>query len=292
MKKTCSLLLFLLICIVAHSQKPSAKNISAANRYAAEGYQLVWADEFSRNGRPDSMNWSYERGLVRNEEYQWYQPQNARCKNGLLVIEARKERKPNPLYKEGGKDWRQKRAYNDYTSSSINTGRKQEWLYGRFEMRGRIDIRNGIWPAWWTLGVDQPWPANGEIDIMEFYRGRLLANIACKAASGAAEWHSHTFSVDSMGGSLWAQAFHVWRMDWDKDSIRMYVDDQLLNSAALAILDNKDGSGFNPFRQPHYMLLNVAIGGQNGGDPSKTKFPAKFEVDYVRVYQKVLSSKL
>jgi beta-glucanase (GH16 family) len=277
--------------MLAHSQKPSAKNFSAANRYAAEGYQLVWADEFNRNGSPDSMNWSYERGLVRNEEYQWYQPQNARCKNGLLVIEARREKKENPLYKAGGSDWRQKRAYNGYTSSSINTGRKQEWLYGRFEMHGRIDIRSGIWPAWWTLGVSKPWPANGEIDIMEYYRGRLLANIACKAASGAAEWHSNTFSVDSMGGSRWAQAFHVWRMDWDKDSIQLFIDNRLLNSTAVSALDNKDGSGFNPFRQAHYMLLNLAIGGQNGGDPTNTKFPARFEVDYVRVYQKVLSSK-
>jgi beta-glucanase (GH16 family) len=54
----------------------------------------------------------------------------------------------------------------------------------------------------------------------------------------------------------------------------------------LNLLVNKDGSGFNPFKQPHYMLLNLAIGGMNGGDPSNTPFPKKMEVEYVRVYQK------
>lgn len=266
----------------------TTKSRDIVNRYESEGYRLVWSDEFNKAGAPDKANWSFEIGLVRNEEYQWYQQGNAQCKNGILTIEARREKRSNPLYLAGGTDWRQQRDSNYYTSSSINTGQHHDWLYGRFEMRGRIDIRSGCWPAWWTLGVDKPWPANGEIDIMEFYRGRLLANIACKAASGNAAWHSNTFSVDSMGGRRWAGSFHVWRMDWDNQSIKLYVDNHLLNSVPVAALDNKDGTSFNPFRQPHYMLLNLAIGGQNGGDPSATKFPAKFEIDYVRVYQRKL----
>src|SRR5688572_6437346 len=57
------------------------------------GYALVWADEFARDGRPDPANWTYERGLVRNRELQWYGPENARVEGGLLVIEARRERR-------------------------------------------------------------------------------------------------------------------------------------------------------------------------------------------------------
>ena len=75
-------------------------------------------------------------------------------------------------------------------------------------------------------------------------------------------------------------------MDWTPAFIALYVDDHLLNKVAIDSLVNKDGSGFNPFKQPHYMLLNLAVGGINGGDPAHTKFPKKFEVDYVRVYQK------
>jgi beta-glucanase (GH16 family) len=153
-------------------------------------------------------------------------------------------------------------------------------------MRAKIDISNGLWPAWWTLGNEKRWPGNGEIDIMEFYRGKLLANIACLGSDRKAEWFSNRFSTDSMGGKKWADQFHIWRMDWDENGIALFVDGQLLNKVPIEKLENKDGSGFNPFKQPHYMLLDLAIGGDNGGDPSNTVFPNWFEVDYVRVYQK------
>lgn len=84
----------------------------------------------------------------------------------------------------------------------------------------------------------------------------------------------------------WSGKFHVWRMDWDEKAIRLYVDDTLLNTTDLKDTFNKNPEGKNPFHQPHYILLNLAIGGANGGDPSKTDFPARFEVDYVRIYQK------
>ena len=252
-------------------------------------YKLVWADEFNKDGAPDPANWTYEKGFVRNEEHQWYQPENVRCEKGMLVIEARREQKPNPNYQAGSRDWRKNRATIDYTSACLRTAGLKTWKYGRFEMRGRIDIDKGCWPAWWTLGVEKHWPANGEIDIMEFYRGKLLANIACQGANGQAEWFSTRRPVDSLGtagAAAWASRFHTWRMDWDEEGIQLYVDDLLLNKVPLSALVDKDGSAFEPFRQPHYMLLNLAIGGQNGGDPSATAFPRRFEVDYVRVYQK------
>lgn len=261
-------------------------HLSPTQQYTKEGYTLVWSDEFNTNGRPDSTNWDYENGLLRNEEFQWYQPENAYCKNGYLIIEAKKESKPNPLYDAQSRDWRKKRKTIDYTSACVITTGKRSWQYGRFEMRARIDIRNGLWPAWWTLGIDKPWPANGEIDIMEYYRGKLLANIACQGSNHHTEWHSNTFPTDSLGSAAWSDRFHVWRMDWSADTIALYLDNQLLNKVATDALVNKDGSGFNPFKQPHYMLLNLAIGGQNGGDPSNTVFPATFAVDYVRVWQR------
>ncbi len=251
-----------------------------------DGYTLVWADEFNQKGRPDTSNWNYEQGFVRNEELQWYQPENANCENGILIIEAKKESRPNPNYNAESKDWRKKRSTIDYTSACLITRNKQQWLYGRFVMRARIDISKGMWPAWWTLGVSKPWPANGEIDIMEYYRGKLLANIACLGSNRNAYWFSKTFKTDSLGGTAWASQFHTWRMDWTEEFIALYCDDQLLNKVNLEQLVNKDGSGFNPFKQPHYMLLNLALGGMNGGDPSSTTFPSKFEIDYVRVYQK------
>ena len=271
--------LFFLICVLAVF-------ISKAQKIPA-GYQLVWADEFTKDGPPDPANWTYEKGFVRNQEFQFYQLENVWCEKGLLIIEARKENKPNPMYVASSNDWRKSRPGIEYSSACILTRGLQKWQYGRFEMRARIDISAGLWPAWWTLGSSKGWPANGEIDIMEYYRGKLLANIACLGPDRKPEWFSNTFSTDSLGGKGWAKQFHVWRMDWDEHAIALYLDDQLLNKMSLDKLTNKDGSHFQPFAQPHYMLLNLAIGGQNGGDPSQTFFPNRFEVDYVRVYQKV-----
>lgn len=252
-----------------------------------EGYKLLWADEFNNNGPPDSNNWRFEKGFVRNGELQWYQAGNAWCDNGLLIIEGRKELKPNPNYLPGSSDWKRKRENIEFTASSINTSGKHAWKYGRFVMRGRIDVSEGLWPAWWTLGLTGQWPSNGEIDIMEYYNKKLLFNIACGTATPyKAEWHSTTKPVDSLGGKAWAAKFHIWRMDWDETSIALFLDDLLMNKVELSKLENKDGSNTNPFKQSHYMLLNLAIGGMNGGDPSHTGFPNRFEVDYVRVYQK------
>ncbi len=252
-----------------------------------KGYELVWSDEFNKNGPPDSANWRYEKGFVRNNESQWYQPENAGCQNGYVIIEGRKETKPNPGYESGSSNWKRNRQEIEYTSSSINTSGKHSWQYGRFMMRGRINIGAGLWPAWWTLGIAGRWPSNGEIDIMEYYRSKLLANIACGTGTpNKAEWYSKTVPIDSLGGATWAAQFHVWRMDWDEAAIALYVDDVLLNKVELNKLVNKDGAGINPFKQPHYMLLNLAIGGDNGGNPANTVFPNRFEVDYVRVYQK------
>lgn len=258
----------------------------AAISQTQNNYKLVWSDEFNIDGAPDSTKWNYEKGFVRNEELQWYQPENARCEKGMLIIEARREQKANPLYEPDSDDWRKKRPAIQYTSSCLITKGKQHWQYGRFEMRARIDVDPGMWPAWWTLGIEKHWPGNGEIDIMEYYRDMLLANIVCRGKNNEQEWHTTKTSVKSLGGSAWAAQFHTWRMDWTEQYIALYVDDSLLNKVAVDSLVNKDGSGFNPFKQPHYMLLNLAVGGQNGGDPAHTAFPKRMEVDYVRVWER------
>jgi beta-glucanase (GH16 family) len=250
-----------------------------------DGYKLVWSDEFDVDGTPNSKNWNYEKGFVRNNELQWYQSNNASVKGGLLIIEGRKEQVANPNYSAGSSDWKTSRQYADYTSTSMTTSGLQSWQYGRFEMRGRIPTTSGMWPAWWTLGVSGEWPSNGEIDIMEFYKGNVLANVACGTSTRwTAKWDSSTKAISSLG-SGWSSSFHVWRMDWDDQKIDLYLDDTLLNSVTLSSMLNSDGT--SPFKQKVYMILNLAIGGDSGGDPSGTTFPVQYEVDYVRVFQKL-----
>jgi beta-glucanase (GH16 family) len=280
--------LVLIAASTAIAQETTSPRDAKKNDQSSTGYKLIWADEFDKDGRPDPCNWAYEHGFVRNRELQWYQPDNARCENGLLIIEALRERKQNPRYKRDSKSWRENRKYSEYTSASLKTRGLHNWKYGRFEMRGRIDTRAGLWPAFWTLGVKGHWPGCGEIDIMEFYRGMLLANAAWASEKRRVpKWDDVRIPIAKFNDPDWPAKFHVWRMDWDADSIKLYVDDALLNTIDLKNTFNKDKEGKNPFRQLHYIILNLAIGGTAGGDPANTKFPAKFEVDYVRVYKKL-----
>ncbi len=266
-------------------------SIFALNATAPEGYKLVWSDEFEELCKPNPKFWNHERGFVRNQEYQWYQEDNAFIENGLLVIEGRRERVKNPNYVPGSDNWRQSREYAEYTASSINTRGKYEFQYGRIDVKARIDTAIGLWPAIWTLGVSGEWPSNGEIDIMESYPINGVQSILANVAWGTdrrwtAHWNAKTrplqYFLDK--DPDWPNKFHVWRMDWDENYIRLYLDDELMNEQDLSKTINADGT--NPFRQPHYILLNLAIGGQNGGDPSNATFPARYEIDYVRVYQK------
>ncbi|MCF7974755.1 MAG: glycoside hydrolase family 16 protein [Phycisphaerae bacterium] len=251
------------------------------------GYTLAWHDEFSRDGRPDPNHWTYEQGFVRNNELQWYQPDNARCENGMLIIEARREQKPNPNYQAGSQNWKQSRAHAEYTSSSLRTRGLHEWTYGRFEMRARIKTQSGLWPAFWTLGSARSWPGCGEIDIMEYYRGDILAN-ACWASARrwSGVWDSSHTPVASFNDPEWDSKFHIWRMDWDDQAIRLYLDDALLNTIELDKTINQTPDQANPFKEPHYLIVNLALGGTNGGDPNDTPFPSLYEIDYVRVYQR------
>ncbi|GHT41373.1 hypothetical protein AGMMS49965_11060 [Bacteroidia bacterium] len=259
-----------------------------------DDYKLVWADEFDTDGKPNPDFWSYEQGFVRNEEIQWYQPDNANIHGGVLVIEGKKEKIKNLNYEKKSKDWKKNRKFAEYSAASIKTVGKKDFLYGRFEVRAKIPTASGSWPAIWTLGREMPWPSNGEIDMMEYYRIKDVPHILANVAWGTdtpsrAKWNTQTvpFSKFTDKDPDWASKFHIWRMDWNEEAIRLYLDDELLNETLLRDTQNGSlGNHTNPFRQPHYILLNLAIGGQNGGTPDDAAFPLRYEIDYVRVYQK------
>jgi len=259
---------------------------SAATVYAADDWKLVWSDEFNKDGPPDPANWTYEHGFVRNNELQWYQPENAVCTNGMLVIEARPEHKPNPMYEPGSSDWRKSRQFIECTSASVTTRHLHEFQYGKFEMRARIDTQLGSWPAFWTLGTTPGirWPACGEVDIMEFYTGKVLANIGY-GLDGKMHWSSIRKPVVKLGGDAWRKEFHIWTMEWDEKKINLLLDGKLMNHLSLSSADKADSG--NPFHRPIYFILNQAIGGASGGDPSHATFPVRYEIDWVHVYQHV-----
>lgn len=257
--------------------------------------QLVWADEFDIDGRPDSGKWGYEKGFVRNHEDQWYQPNNAYVQNGMLVIEARKEDKPrkNPKYKSKKENVWPNKEFIEYTSACLISKDKFDFRYGTVEVKAKIPTASGAWPAIWLLGTDKPWPENGEIDMMEYYRIDGVPHILANACWGSdtpykAVWDSAKipFSKFTDRDPDWASKFHIWRMDWDTEAIRLYLDNELLNEIPLsATVNGSVGKGSNAMTNNKYLLLNLAIGGDNGGKIDDSAFPMKYEIDYIRVYQ-------
>lgn len=290
-----------------------AVNAQQAPLRTADGMRLVWHDEFNYTGAPDSSKWQYEYGFVRNHELQWYQPQNARVLGGVLQITGRHESVPNPYYRANSSDWRRNRSEAAFTSSCVMTRDHFSFRYGRLEVRARIPIASGAWPAIWTLGNRWGWPANGEIDVMEFYRVPpatmgihhttasddrtlpiILANACWQNAQGGDAWDTSRTPLSHFTDRDpdWAQKFHLWRMDWTPEAIRLYLDDELLNETLTSQAAGGGGHHHdqNPFANDvegfgHYILLNLAIG-SSGGEPDLGAFPMVYEIDYVRVYQK------
>ena len=273
-----------------------AMALSPSALMAQNDRKLVWSDEFNTDGLLDSKVWNYEEGFKRNHEAQWYQKANAYCKDGNLVIEARKEKKSrrNPGFRENSSRWPENIEKIHYTSASVNTAEKKEFLYGRVEVRAKIPTAGGSWPAIWLLGRGMDWPSNGEIDMMEYYRRQGVPHILANACWGTdkpwtAKWNSKAipFTHFTNRDSQWADKFHVWRMDWDEQSIRLYLDDELLNEIRQdEAVNGKLGNGEQPFKKLQYLLLNLALGGDNGGEIDDSALPMKYFIDYVRVYQK------
>lgn len=237
-------------------------------------WKLVWHDEFNYHGLPDSTHWSYDTGGGGwgNNELEYYTSKrlaNARVQQGKLIIEARKENY------QGMK----------YTSARLVTKGKEDWKYGRVEVRARLPRGRGTWPAIWMLASTTPlaWPDDGEIDIMEhvgFHQGYIHGSIHTKKYNHVI----HTQKTDTLLVPDCSSAFHVYALEWDKDRIDVFVDKKKYFSFS------NEHSGYDawPFDQPFHLLLNLAVGGNWGGQKGIDEkiWPQKMEVDYVRVYQK------
>jgi beta-glucanase (GH16 family) len=248
-------------------------------------YTLIWSDEFDKDGSPDTSKWRFETGFVRNEEAQWYQAENAICIGGNLVITGKKEDRPNPTYVDKSDNWRTNREFIKYSGASLVMKKEHAFQYGKVEVRAKIEAQTGLWPAIWTLGVKGQWPSNGEVDIMEYYDDKILANYAIAAKDQFnAIWDGEHITLDALGGKSWSDQFHVWTLEWNENEMTIKLDNLFINAIDLHTTINKS-DGKNPFRQPHYLLLNLAMGGQRGGSLAETKLPSEYSVDYVRIYK-------
>lgn len=259
-------------------QKVDPKDTSSTKQsaYEIDKTNPVWADEFNYTGLPDANKWSYDIGGNGwgNAEKQYYtkDAKNARVENGVLIIEAHKEKFEN----------------NDYTSARLVTKNKGDFLYGRFEIKAKLPKGRGTWPAGWMLPTGQSyganyWPDNGEIDIIEhvgFDQDRIHGNIHTKAFNHSIKTNKGN-NVVVPGVS---DGFHIYACEWTPDAVSIEIDG---NKYFTFTKQNGYGWAEWPFDKKFHLLLNIAVGGGWGGQKGidDSIFPQRMEVDYVRVYQ-------
>ncbi len=243
-------------------------------------WRLVWSDEFDQpNGtRPNPARWSYDigGGGWGNQELESYtaRTNNARIEDGALVIEARKE-------EYQGNDG----VARHYTSARLKTQGKFSTTYGRIESRIRLPHGQGIWPAFWLLGVNigtVGWPTCGEVDIMENIGREPTVVHSTVHGPGYSGGNGIGHAYVAPNGHPFSDDFHLYAMEWSPGLLRFLVDNQSFFTVTPASLPAGTSWVYNG---PEFILLNLAVGGPWPGSPdASTVFPQRMLVDYVRVY--------
>ncbi|WP_052092262.1 carbohydrate binding domain-containing protein [Paenibacillus sp. FSL H7-0357] len=253
-------------------------------------WELVWNDEFDGQSI-DQAKWNVQdTGTVYNNELEYYHPDNASLETesgqGVLALEARKE-----AY--GGKE---------YTSAKLTSKMKGDWTYGKFTVRAKLPIQQGMWPAIWMMPTDDekqygPWPGSGEMDIMELTGpvagDTAKADLYPRTVHGSIHYdiphmsQSKTYILPE--GKTFADDYHNFTLEWLPGLIRYYVDDKMyFETSDWGTKAEGQPDYFTypaPFDRPFYMILNLAVGGDWPGDPAANFKSDKMYVDYVRVYK-------
>ncbi|WP_226645293.1 family 16 glycosylhydrolase [Microbulbifer variabilis] len=249
---------------------------------------LIWEDNFD-NDSIDKSIWTYDVGHWGwgNNELQNYtdDSDNAYIEDGNLVIQALRN------------------SDGSYTSARLKTLGRLSYKYGSIEARIKLpDLNAGLWPAFWQLGSNYGqagWPACGELDILEAGMAEALNSGSVNSAiSGAFHWHhesddytgqadygqSKNLIEDFGSNSDLTEEYHIFGMTWTPDSITMWVDDE----ANEIISIGSEDPAFDEFRQEHFLILNLAVGGLFPqiftNEEITAPMPAKMYVDYVRIY--------
>lgn len=243
-----------------------------------EGYELVWNDEFDGDAL-DLSKWRHEvqrPGWVNNELQNYVNGSY----DGIPVTSVADGILSITCFKHAGQIY----------SGRIYGSETKGWTYGIFEARIKLPKGKGTWPAFWMMPCNNdfganPWPDCGEIDIMEevgYHPNYTSSSIHCRE-------YNHVKGTQKTAERLTSGAqddFHVYRLEWTKDYITTYVDDQRLLHFAN---DGRGNVGTWPFSKPFYLILNLAWGGDWGGAQGvdESALPATMEVDYVRVFQQI-----
>jgi len=249
----------------------------------AKELKLVWSDEFNDGSLPSTEMWRYQTGGHGwgNKELQFYTERrdenaNAYIKDGKLIIEARKE------------------SFKDMPFTSARLNSNASWTYGSFVIRAKLPDMVGSWPAIWMMPDNATyghWPKSGEIDIME-HLGRMKNTVHCTLHTEAA---NHTVGNQRTATTVVDTAttkFHEYLVDWTPEGIAGFVDgEQYFFAENESLNDPEKGHAYWPYDQPFHLILNLAVGGNWGGDVDPNWTKQNLEIDYVRIYQYVTPEK-
>lgn len=268
------------LCSCSCEDKKNENNDDGNEIIAPPGYEMVWNDEFDG----DSINtakWEFEINAHGggNNELQYYtnRIENACLHNGKLVINA-----INSTY--SGEE-----GTRDYTSARIRTRYKGDWLYGRFEIRAKLPVGQGLWPAIWMLPTDWEyggWAASGEIDIMELLGQEPERVYGTLHYGGPYPQNIHTGDSYRIPEGNFTDEFHTFALEWEENEFKWYVDS--VHYQTQTSWYSTAGEYPAPFDKRFHIILNVAVGGNWPGNPDETTiFPQTMEVDFVRVFKKI-----
>lgn len=233
----------------------------------SQNYKLVWKEEFDAPSL-NSENWNIETGAGKNYEEQLYttSSENLKLENGKLIITAKKDEK------------------NNYSSARINTLNKQHFKYGKIEVRAKLPLGAGTWPAIWMLGANYPtkgYPYCGEIDIME-HVGKSPNEI-----HGAVHYPIEDDELISSSNQITIEdlkdEYHIYSVEWNRKEIIYLIDGKKYFN--FEISEANRCLKKNVFRKPFYLIINLALGGKWAGEIDDAIFPSQFYVDYIRYYE-------
>lgn len=264
----------------------SLTNPMSGSGTISEHLELVWSEEFDGETINEST-WNFNVGngcphlcFWGNNELQYYKKENAFIENGYLVIEARKETVIDPVTGR----------IHQYTSARLDTIGKLKVQFGRVEVRAKLPLGKGIWPAVWMLGEEwtlenaRAWPSCGEIDIVELIGSEpstVHGTVHAPFCYGSRGVTSH-FSLPR--NKTFSEDFYVFAVEWTTEYIAWFVNDQLYHVVTRREMESRGCIWV--FDKPFHIVVNVAVGGYWPGPPDDTTvFPARMYIDYIRVYR-------
>ena len=249
-----------------------------------DGWRLNWHDEFN-GSKLDTTKWKHELGVIRNRDaVQTYTKDCVKVRGGKLILISKAKETKNATYDPKKEGWMNKLKTMPYASGSVTTRDVKHFTCpGRLEISAQIPKAKGVWPALWTMHVNQyGWPANGEIDILE-HISQEPSTCYSSFRWGANGTNREHKVIRTTNIPNYSQEFHKYVLEWDEETMRILIDDKEVGRIAMAEANYPNGN--NPLLSPCYLIMNTAIDGWAEA-PDASQYPVQFEIDYVRYYTK------